>query len=244
MSLDFWNKAVRSPTLVRVLPFAIFLGLTHFQGRYGIASQYWFYLAKTVVCGWMVWALRPWIVEMKWKFTPEAVLAGVGVLVMWVGIDTWYPHMDAVMNEQINPLFARLGFKVGEANPPTLWNPHLAFGEGTALAWFFIMIRMLGSTLVVPPLEEVFYRSFLYRYIAKPDFQSASFGVFMWAPFLITAILFGSTHNQWLAGILCGFAFQGLVIWKKRLDDAIGAHAITNFLLGLWVIWKGAWQFW
>jgi hypothetical protein len=22
------------------------------------------------------------------------------------------------------------------------------------------------------------------------------------------------------------------------------AHAITNFLLGLWVVWKGAWSFW
>ena len=45
-------------------------------------------------------------------------------------------------------------------------------------------------------------------------------------------------------GILCGFAYQGLVIWKRRLGDAITAHAITNFSLGVWVVWKGAWQFW
>ncbi len=244
MSQDLLNKAVRNPTLVRVLPFVVFLALTYFQGQFGVSSQYWFYGAKTVVCGLMVWALRPWIAEMKWKFTPEAVLVGVGVLIMWVGIDTWYPHLDAVMDQYVNPLFSRLGFKTGAVKPPTVWNPHLVFGEGTALAWSFVVIRILGSTLVVPPLEEVFYRSFLYRYVARPDFQEASYGVFLWGPFLITALLFGFTHNQWLAGILCGFAFQGLVIWKGRLDDAIAAHAITNFLLGLWVIWKGAWQFW
>jgi CAAX prenyl protease-like protein len=244
VSHDLLKKAVRSPTLVRVLPFGIFLALTYCQGQFGAASSYWFYAVKTVLCGWMVWALRPWIAEMKWKFTPAAVLVGVGVLILWVGIDAWYPHLDAVMNQYIHPLFARLGFKTGAAASPTVWNPHLVFGENTGLAWFFVVMRILGSTLVVPPLEEVFYRSFLYRYIARPDFQKASHGVFLCGPFVITALLFGFTHNQWLAGILCGFAFQGLVIWKGRLDDAIAAHAITNLLLALWVIWKGAWQFW
>jgi CAAX prenyl protease-like protein len=112
------------------------------------------------------------------------------------------------------------------------------------LAWFFIVIRIAGSSLVVPPMEEVFYRSFLYRYIVKPDFQTVSFRLFAWTPFLLSAVLFGSTHNEWLAAILCAFAYQGLVCWKQRLGDAITAHAITNFLLGLWVVWRAAWHFW
>jgi membrane protease YdiL (CAAX protease family) len=56
--------------------------------------------------------------------------------------------------------------------------------------------------------------------------------------------MFGFGHHEWLAGILCGFAYQGLVCWKKRLGDAMTAHAITNFLLGVYVVWKGAWNFW
>jgi CAAX prenyl protease-like protein len=102
----------------------------------------------------------------------------------------------------------------------------------------------LGATLVVPLLEEVFFRSFLYRYLAKTDFQSVPMGQFMLVPFLVAAAIFCFEHREWLAGILCGFAYQGLVIWKKRLGDAITAHALTNLLLGLWVIWKGAWHFW
>ena len=97
---------------------------------------------------------------------------------------------------------------------------------------------------MVPALEEVFFRSFVYRYVIKADFLSVPLGVFSLRAFLITSVLFGFEHTQWLAGILCGFAYQGLVCWKKRLGDAMTAHAITNGLLGLWVVWKDAWQFW
>jgi CAAX prenyl protease-like protein len=124
------------------------------------------------------------------------------------------------------------------------WNPQLQFGAGAALAWFFIAVRIIGSSLVVPALEEVFFRSFLYRYIVKPDFQTVPLGQFAALPFFLTAAVFAFEHEQWLAGLFCGFAYQGLVLWKKRLGDAIVAHAITNFLLGLWVVGKGAWQFW
>ena len=43
---------------------------------------------------------------------------------------------------------------------------------------------------------------------------------------------------------MCAFAYQGLVCRKKRLGDAITAHAITNALLGYWVIARDQWQFW
>jgi hypothetical protein len=112
------------------------------------------------------------------------------------------------------------------------------------LAWFFIAVRILGSTFIVPPLEEVFYRSFLYRYFAKQNFLSVPLNKFLPLPFLATACAFGFSHNEWLAGIVCGAAYQWLVLRKNRLGDAMTAHAITNFLLGVWVVWRGAWNFW
>jgi hypothetical protein len=138
----------------------------------------------------------------------------------------------------------KFGVSHPPATPPAPWNPNEQFGAGSALAWLMVGTRIIGSTLVVPPLEEVFYRSFLYRYIAKPDFLSVPLNQFAWMPFLATAAVFGFSHNEWLAGILCGAAYQWLVIRKNRLGDAMTAHAITNFLLGLWVIWRGAWHFW
>ena len=221
-----------SPILVRVDPFAIFLALTFGQNYFGETGRYWFYLAKTVVGAWLIWLVRPLIPEMRWRVTWEAAVVGLVVFVMWIGLANFLSWLH------INPAFSE--FK----SSPKIWNPFPAFPEYPALASFFVVVRIAGATLIVPPLEEVFFRSFLYRYLNKPDFQRVPLGQFIPMPFLVTSVLFGFEHREWLAGILCGFAYQGLVCWKKRLGDAITAHALTNLLLGLWVVWKGAWRFW
>ena len=226
----------KSPIAVRVLPFAVFLLLTYGQGKFGEESRYWFYLAKTLVGAWLIWEMRPFVAEMRAAFSWEALIVGIGVCAIWVGLDGFYPRLSE--------LSIKLGLSKAETTPTLSWNPHVNFGEGAALAWFFIVVRILGSSLVVPALEEVFFRSFLYRYIVKVDFQSVALGQFVALPFFVVSAVFAFEHEEWLAGLLCGFAYQGLVIWKKRLGDAIVAHGITNFLLGVWVVWKGAWQFW
>ena len=58
------------------------------------------------------------------------------------------------------------------------------------------------------------------------------------------SIIFGVVHREWLAGILCGAAYQWLVLRRGHLGDAMTAHAISNLLLGIWVAYKGAWHFW
>ncbi|MCL4786979.1 MAG: CAAX prenyl protease-related protein [Verrucomicrobia bacterium] len=212
-----------SPLLARVAPFVIFVLLTFCQGLFGEASRYWFYLAKTLVGIWLIWEMRAFVTEMRWTFSWEAVVVGVGVCALWVGLEELYPKLG----------------KAGAA-----WNPFVQFAEGSALAWTFVVVRLLGSSLVVPPLEEVFYRSFLYRYLAKTDFLSVPLGQFAWLPFLATSAVFGFAHREWLAGILCAMAYQWLVIRKQRLGDAMTAHAITNLLLGLWVVGRNDWKFW
>ena len=104
---------------------------------------------------------------------------------------------------------------------------------------------MAEVAVVVPALEEVFYRSFVYRYIINANFLGIPLGTRNPRAWLATAFLFGLSHPEnWVPGILCGLAYQWLVIRKQRLGDAMTAHAITNGLLGLWVVWKGAWHFW
>ncbi|HET7625378.1 MAG TPA: CAAX prenyl protease-related protein [Verrucomicrobiae bacterium] len=224
------EKFQASAVCVRVMPFVIFILLTAMPAilkeiapqYYSDSSVYWFYLAKTVVGGWLIWEMRPFVSEMRWALSWEAVAVGILVFAMWVGADPFFPHIKA---------------------PGPVWNPHEHFGENSPMAWGFLIVRIVGMSLVVPPLEEVFYRSFLYRYFVRTDFLNMPLGRFHPTSFIITSVLFGFEHSQWLAGILCGFAFQGLAVRKNRVSDAITAHAITNFLLGIWVVWRHDWKF-
>lgn len=242
------KKLQTSPALARVAPFAIFLALTALQGHWGESSRYWLYFAKTIVGIGLIGLMWPVVTEMRWAFSWEAVVVGIGVFIIWVGLDGFYPSFDDIIQKYFCPVLKSIGLQSwcpqpASANKPP-WNPNVQFGVGTGLAWLFVATRILGSTFVVPPLEEVFYRSFLYRYFVKQDFLAVSLGAFHGVAFVATALIFGFSHYEWLAGILCGFAYQWLALRKQRLGDAMTAHAITNFLLGVWVVWRGAWHFW
>ncbi len=214
----------RSPEYARLGPMVVFCALTALQGRLGPGSEYWVYLFKTVVGAWMVWDLRPCLEEMRWKLSLEAVVAGVGVFAIWVGLDGHYPRLAAL---------------------PAGWDPLGHFGKGSGLGWLFVGVRMAGSSLVVPPIEEVFYRSLVYRSLVARRFQSVAFDEFRLLPLMVTAGVFGLAHpDRWLAGLLCGLAYQGLVLRKNRLGDAMTAHAITNALLGMWIVRTGQWHYW
>lgn len=229
-------KLSSSPALPRVLPFAIFLGLTAAQGLFGEAGRYWIYAAKTFLGAIILWQVWPLVTEMRWRLGVAGIVTGVVVFALWVGLDSIVPNQQK--------LWVQLGLSKPPAVPAVPWNPFAQFGEASALGWFFVVVRIAGTTLVVPPIEEAFYRSFLYRWIESPDFQSQSLGQFAWKPFLLTALIFGFAHNEWLAGILCAAAYQGLVCLRKNLGEAMTAHAVTNLLLGVYVVVRGQWQFW
>jgi CAAX prenyl protease-like protein len=230
------EKLSGSTAFVRVAPFVSFVLLTAAQGKFGPASAYWLYFAKTVVGTWMIVMLRPLIAEMRWAISWEAIVVGCGIFAAWIGVSSEWTTQSS--------LWVKLGLSHAPKTPSTVWNPNEQFGSASALAWLFIATRILGSTFVVPPLEEVFYRSFLYRYLANQEFLNIPLSRFAPIPFCITAVVFGFAHNEWLAGILCGAAYQWLVLRKNRLGDAMTAHAITNLLLAVWVVWRGAWNFW
>lgn len=227
-----FSRITQSPTLVRVVPFAIFIVFTVLQDRFGEVARYWIYFGKTLAGAAMLAVVWRHIEELRWRLSWPAVLVGIGVFIMWVGLDAALIKAG-LPNSYPKPKTSAFG-----------WNPNATFGDGTGLALFFMVVRIVGSSLVVPPLEEIFFRSFVYRYFISHDFARVPLNRFHPFSFLATSVLFGIEHREWLAGILCGLAYQSLVIRKNRLGDAITAHTITNCLLGLWVVWRGAWQFW
>ncbi len=212
-----------SPVVARVAPFAVFALLTIAQPWFGEAGQYWIYTLKTIVGAAMLWLVWRHVREMRWNFSWEAVAAGIAVWALWVGLEGRYPL---------------IAHRAGTFNPPR------TLGPGSALAWAFVAVRIAGSSLVVPLIEEVFYRSFAYRLVIRSDFLGVPLSWFDWKAFLFVGAVFGLGHFEWLPWILCAFVYQALVIRKNRLGDAVTAHGITNLMLGVWVVWRQAWYFW
>jgi CAAX prenyl protease-like protein len=110
--------------------------------------------------------------------------------------------------------------------------------------WALASIRIFGASIVVPLMEELFWRSYFMRWITNHNFLELDPGkVGIWA-FSITAVMFASEHNLFVAGVLAGIAYNWLYIRSRNLWVPIMAHSVTNGLLGLWVIYTHNWQFW
>jgi CAAX prenyl protease-like protein len=235
---SFWHRVPEAP---RALPFLLFVGVTLLEGKLFPGSEYWFYAVKTVLVGWMLWSLRGYLPELKWAFGWEGFGIGALLGILWIGLD------GSVI--PLNEILARIqawltGETVESPSVEPAWNPLTHFPDHPALAWMFVAIRVVGRTLVVPPLEEVFYRSFFYRSIAARTFTDISLGAFRPVAFLVTCIVFSVSHpSHWLAALICGAAFQFLVLRRKRLGDAILAHAITNLLTSAHAVATDGWRF-
>ena len=105
-------------------------------------------------------------------------------------------------------------------------------------------IRILGAAVVVPIMEELFWRSFVMRWIDKPDFLTLAPAAVTLKGLLLSSVVFGFEHNLWFAGIVAGLAYGWLYRATGNLWVPTIAHAVTNGVLGAWVLYTGAWQFW
>jgi CAAX prenyl protease-like protein len=148
----------------------------------------------------------------------SAVAVGVLVLVLWIDLDT--------------------GWMVIGSAPG--YDPRV---NGT-IDPLLVAIRIAGAALIVPVMEELFWRSFMMRWIASADFESVDPSQVGLKSFLVTIVLFGVEHNLWLAGIVAGAAYSLLYKVHRNLWSPILAHAVTNGLLGVWVVHTGSWSFW
>jgi uncharacterized protein len=224
----------------RILPFAVYLSflaivqvipslIASSAGQSGWAGplDLWLYPIKTAaVLGLLVY-FWPQYRELKNSILSgpkEAVLTitvGLLVYMAWVRMDwSW----------------AMQGDGAGDGYDP--------FRTGTATGIVLAGIRLFGASVVVPIMEELFWRSFLIRYLISSKFESVALGTFTVFSCAATVVLFGLEHDLWFAGIMAGVAYTGLLYYTKRLWPCIVAHAVTNFALGIHVLVTGEWRWW
>ena len=115
--------------------------------------------------------------------------------------------------------------------------------DGT-IDWTLAGPRLFGLSLVVPVMEELFWRSFILRWIDARDFLVLDPRRASWRAFVISSALFASEHSLWLAGILAGLGYSWVYVRSGNLWMSIVSHTITNGTLGLWILATGNWRFW
>lgn len=218
---QLWQK----PWLPYVLPFVLFLLLTE-PARFFPALSPYLYISKTLLVGILLWFWRKkyvadFSVGLSFKEFLTAFSCGLLVLVIWI-----------VPEEYL--------FQVGQGVPFDRY----ALGDSQAAAITLIGVRLIGSSLVVPVMEELFWRSFLMRYLINADFRSIPMGAFSWFSFIGVAVFFGLEHHRVLVGIIAGVLYGLLLVYQKNLKGVILAHGVTNLGLGLYVIVTGNWVFW
>ena len=149
-----------------------------------------------------------------------SAVAGAAVFVLWINMD--WP-------------FAATGGAEG-------FNPYIHM-SGTVV-WALIGMRLFGASIVVPVFEELFWRSFIIRYIIDNDFLKVPLGAFTWTSFIVASLFFGLEHHLWLAGIVAGVVYTLLLYRTKKLLCPIVSHGVTNLLLGIYVLQTGSWHLW
>jgi CAAX prenyl protease-like protein len=125
------------------------------------------------------------------------------------------------------------------------FQPHF-FGADGAAYWTNLLLRFARMTLIVPLVEELFWRGFLLRFCIREDFQRVPFGTFTWTSFLVVSIAFCFEHTQpdWAAALITSALYNAVAYTSRSLLACVIAHAITNLLLGFYIMKTQQWGFW
>jgi CAAX prenyl protease-like protein len=210
-----------------VLPMALFLALTWLGGT-STALYPASYAAKTLVVAAVLVVLRGHYTPIRWNAWGLGVVVGVVGVVQWIGTER--------LLLSLWPDYPRFAADIYD---PTV---HIADAQ---LRWLFIAVRLSGAVLVVPFMEELFWRDWLWRTIAAPnDFRLAAVGEWDARAFLVVPLLFATVHVQWFTAIIWALMIGLLLVRTRSLGACIIAHAVTNLLLGLYVLWTGEWYYW
>lgn len=215
----YW--AALTPYRPYVMPFLVF-GLLTYAGSDSLSSHapYLIYPLKTLIVGVILYAYRRSYPELVINFSWLALLVGIVTFVVWIAPEGAYPLLGN----------------------PTGFHPYIY--KSSWIVWGLIVFRFIGAVIIVPIMEELFWRSFAIRWLINEQFTTVPIGKFTWFSCIAVVLGFGFEHHQWLVGLAAGILYNGLLYYKKDLFSCVLAHAVTNLLLGVYVLLTHQWTLW
>lgn len=212
--------------MVAFLGFLALIGLFHKidNSIWLTHSEYWVYPLQTLLCGLLLIKFWPAYSIERPRGPIFGLLVGIAVFLLWISPQAF------------------LGF----APRTDGFNPISMFGNQAALYWPTVAFRFARLVLVVPLVEEIFWRGFILRYLIREDFDNVPMGTFSWLSFAVVTLAFAFSHAMpdWPAAIITGVLYNAVAYRTKSLATCVLGHATTNLLLGLWIMRTEQWGFW
>jgi CAAX prenyl protease-like protein len=216
-------------TLSYIAPFLAFIGIMAVEKATGLPTA-WLYpfrvLAVTAVL--LAFSRAPLAVRPSRPLLSAAL--GAAVFALWIAPDVLfgagYRHHWLFRNA----LMGAAASSIPAALRGAIW---------------FLAVRTFSCTLLVPPVEELFWRGWLMRWFIDKDFWNVPLGTYAAGAFWMVALLFSTEHGPyWEVGLATGIVYNWWMVRTRNLTDCIVAHAVTNGLLSAYVLLTGQWQYW
>lgn len=225
-ALEGWFD--KNPSAQYVAPFALFLVLLAVFERFP-ADARWDGPFRVILLGLVCFICWPRDISTRPAHWILSTAIGAAAFFLWIAPETLLPGYRQ-----------HLLFSNSILGRPHSSIPPAALRSSWVLAW-----RTARAVLIVPIVEELFWRGWLMRRIIKTDFRSVPLGAYTPAAFWLTAILFAFEHGSyWDVGLLTGVIYNLWMIRSKSIADCILMHAVTNAALSAYVIASHQWQYW
>ena len=219
----------RYPVLPWIAPFAVFMLLLA-TAPYLPFGQPWESVFRVSVLGAVIILTSGSLLRtLRVQHWMGSVLLGIAVCALWVAPDQIIPGWRSHWLFQ-NSITGKISNSIA---PADLANP------------LVVTLRIIRATLLVPILEELFWRGWLPRWVVNPDWKTVPLGRYTTMAFVATAVLFAMEHGPyWEVGLLCGLIYNWWFWRTKSLGDIILVHAVTNGALSAFVFLTGKYEYW
>jgi CAAX prenyl protease-like protein len=219
----------RYPSLPYVAPFAAFMLLLVLAPRLPVEPRVEGILRVSLLLA-VLWVFSRRVIEWRAPNWLSSILLGVAVFLLWIAPDvifpTWRGHW----------LFANGLTGRAEGTMPVE-------GRSDPLV---LILRAARAVVLVPIIEELFWRGWLPRWIDNmDDFRKVPLGSYSNLAFWVTAALFAVEHgSMWDVGLMAGLAYNWWMQRTRSLGDLMLTHAVTNACLSAYVVIEGRWEYW
>lgn len=181
------------PTVALIFPFIIFMLSALLSDTASETPALFYPLRALAMLAVLYYCRRP-ILALVWKIDPIAVGAGLMIAAIWLFAS---PQVEPDWQEALYALPA----------------PILAL---------WIVSRIIGTTLLVPVIEELFFRGYILSRFLNQGSTMMIIG------FALSSGLFAAMHGRWVLAAIAGLIFAGLYARRERLSDPIVAHVVAN----------------